>query len=1271
MIAQLSFAQPANDLCANATPITSSLSCSNTTGTVNSATLTAVAPYPAPCTGTIKYDVWYTFIAQSANPTITLSSIGTGFASPGLQVLSGTCAGLTSVACINGTSLAVTGLSVGTTYFVRVFGSTGVAPLLLGNFNICIVDPPAPANDLCSNAQLLTSGTSCVNTAGTVVNALVNAADPAGCSGTVVYDVWYKFVAQTVNPLISLSSIGANFNTPRVQVFSGTCGSFTSIACGLAATISTTALGLTPGTTYYVRVFSVNGPIPATNGSFNICITDLPTPPNDLCANAIPLTSGASCVNTAGTVVNATYTAASGATACSGTDKYDVWYTFVAQTTNPTITLSSVGGNFSSARIQVLSGTCGSFTSVGCSGGSTYTPTGLTVGTTYYVRVYSIGASASPMLNGSFNICITDPPAPANDLCANATLLTSATSCSSTAGTLLNSTGTSSIPGDCGATGSPEVWYKFVAATAYPTISLSGVGLNITSAGPRIQLLSGTCGSFTSIICIAGTSINTGINPGGTGLTIGNTYYIRVYTNSGVMTGTNWNFNICVTDPKVPSVDYGKSYINVTKGTNGGTTEPGDVLEIRATLDVKSNTIFNASFIDNIPANTTYQPNSLRISTNEGQIYKQWTDGADGDPGTISGTAVTINLGNGATGTQGGAIKNTDRPTLFGSSCVIVVNYRVVVNAVAYGTVLPMGGGHILYTNPDASVTNITFPAVNAVVYKNYGICANTVGSNAILSEFGGTFGSGSIKDRGPSTNVPGNYTYANFSTGNPADYLYGMSNNTSSDSLTNYSTNPNDPVASHRVFNVWDIIGDHTGAADPIAGNPPADVNAGQTGGYMVVINASFRADTAFLDTVKNLCPSTSYEYSAWFRNICHFCSVDSTNKGPLTPGYIPTGPGDSSGVHPNLTFNINGFDYYTTGDMAYTGKWVKKGFTYRTGPSETTMIVSIRNNGPGGGGNDWAIDDIGVASCSPTLGVNPGQPILNLCYGDGFSLSALVSSYFDNYTYYDWERSTDSGATWSATGYLSNGTIVPTFDGTNYNYTATGPSFIGDSSTHHNVFRLRVATSAGNIADTNCSFLANRTVQVMVNNCSEPLKTTFISTTGSLQSNYATIHWQTVNETDKVIYEVEKSSDGKNFTKIGSVQAGTGGPFFMYAFNDPQALPGIAYYRVKLIEGVVFRYSKIILLSPNKLPFTVKDLINPFSSVLSFDVITPGDGKINISITDNYGRVITTYAQQSSRGLNSLKLQNLAGLSAGIYTLKVDWQNESVTKRIVKLNK
>src|SRR5450432_2566730 len=81
-------------------------------------------------------------------------------------------------------------------------------------------------------------------------------------------------------------------------------------------------------------------------------------------------------------------------------------------------------------------------------------------------------------------------------------------------------------------------------------------------------------------------------------------------------------------------IDYGKSYLNITKGATGGTIEPGDILEVRATFVVSGSAVNNyvdsCAYFDFIPVNTSYIPGSMAILTNEGLVYKTFTD-ASGD----------------------------------------------------------------------------------------------------------------------------------------------------------------------------------------------------------------------------------------------------------------------------------------------------------------------------------------------------------------------------------------------------------------------------------------------------------------------------------------------------------------------------------------------------------------------------------------------------------------------------------------------------------------
>lgn len=138
----------------------------------------------------------------------------------------------------------------------------------------------APSNDNCSGATTLTvySGSTCVSaTNGTVSGATNSLVTP--CVGTSEDDVWYKFVASSaVNHVITVAG-SANFDAV-VELRSGSCGSTSLVTCqddGYTGDDEVlNAVSLTPGATYYVRVFDYYSTIPASL-TFTICVT---TPTN-------------------------------------------------------------------------------------------------------------------------------------------------------------------------------------------------------------------------------------------------------------------------------------------------------------------------------------------------------------------------------------------------------------------------------------------------------------------------------------------------------------------------------------------------------------------------------------------------------------------------------------------------------------------------------------------------------------------------------------------------------------------------------------------------------------------------------------------------------------------------------------------------------------------------------------------------------------------------------------------------------------------------------
>ncbi len=734
------------------------------------------------------------------------------------------------------------------------------------------------------------------------------------------------------------------------------------------------------------------------------------------------------------------------------------------------------------------------------------------------------------------------------------------------------------------------------------------------------------------------------------------------------------------------NIDFGKSYINVTKGVNGGTVETGDTLEIRASLVVRSGTYDSCRYQDAVPSGTTFIPGSILVLTNEGKTYKQFTDVWGDDPGWISGSNVTIHMGfnasaSPATAYRRGRVANTHKPSFYSNTCIMIASFRIVVTA-ATGNTFSTGGGNMTYKSGSNPVTTYTFPNNTVMVYSNYGICSNTIGTNTIGTEFNGTFGTGQPRNRGSSANVPPGYVYKMFTTNAPNDYSYGIANNTST--ATNYSTlntwaKPDGSSPTHRVFQVWDIIGDHTGAADPFAGNPAADTVANPNAGYMLVVNAAYRIDSSFQQTISGLCPGTYYEISCWIRNICSKCGCDSNGKGATSstgpPYYIPTAAGDSSGVYPNITFEVDGVDYYTTGNILYTGQWVKKGFTFLTGPAQTSFTLKYFNNAPGGGGNDWALDDITVTTCSPTMVYTPSTtPIV--CDSNILVLSDTVRCFFDNYVYYKWQRSTDGGLTWTDET-APFGPITPYWNGSEWEYVAsyTIPPAQTQMGNNGDMYRLVTATTLSNLSNPDCSFADPVSIVTMqVIECGIPLKTQLLAFSGSVSGRQASLNWSTTStpENEELWFDVEKSFDGLNFQPVHSIKGiQSQENQNQYHFTDPVLLADAAFYRIKLKsafhQSIYSRTLRLTMLN-NTDDLSMISVINPFDRQLQFDLYSPRPARLLVDLTDLTGKRVRFQAITAGQGVSKFQFDKTDALPQGIYFLRVTNGETSIQKRVLK---
>ena len=139
-------------------------------------------------------------------------------------------------------------------------------------------------------------------------------------------------------------------------------------------------------------------------------------PANDNCSGATTLIANPdeNCTESgSGTLVAAT--ASSEPNACGGSDDDDVWFEFTAVSENHAISLYNINGDTNDLYHVLYQGDdCNDLSQIYCSDANESVASGLTVGETYRIRVYSF--TANELQNLNFDICIfTVPPAITTD----------------------------------------------------------------------------------------------------------------------------------------------------------------------------------------------------------------------------------------------------------------------------------------------------------------------------------------------------------------------------------------------------------------------------------------------------------------------------------------------------------------------------------------------------------------------------------------------------------------------------------------------------------------------------------------------------------------------------------------------------------------------------------------------------------------------------------------------------------------------------------------
>lgn len=191
-----------------------------------------------------------------------------------------------------------------------------------------------------------------------------------------------------------------------------------------------------------------------------------------------------------------------------------------------------------------------------------------------------------------------------------------------------------------------------------------------------------------------------------------------------------------------------------------------------------------------------------------------------------------------------------------------------------------------------------------------------------------------------------------------------------------------------------------------------------------------------------------------------------------------------------------------------------------------------------------------------------------------------------------------------------------------------------------------------------------SNRSIWVVTDHFSDwtvadennPLPLDFLSINAKRKGTGVEVSWTTINEVNTDRFDVERSTDGVAFMKVGSVAASRNtSEAVKYHHQDAQAPQGITlYYRVKQYDqDGKYDYSPVVALSADQ---NGQPSLNPNPAAgtvwLNMPASTLGD--YTVTLTDAVGKVVRsqTLSQLTGASVNTIALD---GIPAGVYQVTV----------------
>jgi len=171
-------------------------------------------------------------------------------------------------------------------------------------------------------------------------------------------------------------------------------------------------------------------------------------------------------------------------------------------------------------------------------------------------------------------------------------------------------------------------------------------------------------------------------------------------------------------------------------------------------------------------------------------------------------------------------------------------------------------------------------------------------------------------------------------------------------------------------------------------------------------------------------------------------------------------------------------------------------------------------------------------------------------------------------------------------------------------------------------------------------------------------------------VQDKEVKLNWKAVCNSNFLYFDIEHSTDGKNFSHLRTVNPIDFNRVTDYDFVHTSPDPGRNYYRLRMVNTAErTKFSSIVSVDLKSASlYGLEHMNSVFENSIQVRVKSEKKQAISLQLFNEQGKLVRTKEINGEAGINYVQLENTGQLSAGAYFLQLSQEGEKVTRKIIK---